>query len=144
MITHDDTRGREPLISIQLWGSLPSDSTQITLSIDIHRYSNVWMSSGTAWPGCMPSWRDYHDIALGLGTILRTINCVYLQLPGGNPPLAELEALQSEKWCILYSMKAVVCAFSTGRHVGSRVGWLHSWHNLGTTLFALRCTWSER
>jgi len=43
----------------------------------------------------MPSWRDYHRIALVLGTILRTINCVYLQLPGGNPPLAELKALQS-------------------------------------------------
>ena len=29
-----------------------------------------------------PSWRDYHSIALGLGTLLRTIHCVYLQLPG--------------------------------------------------------------
>jgi len=45
----------------------------------------------------MPSWRDYHRIALVLGTILRTIDCVYLQLPGGNPPLAELQALQSEQ-----------------------------------------------
>jgi len=45
----------------------------------------------------MPSWRDYHRIALVLGTILRTIDCVYLQLPGGNPPLAELKASQSEQ-----------------------------------------------
>ena len=45
----------------------------------------------------MPSWRDYHRIALVGGTILRTIDCVYLQLPGGNPPLAELKASQSEQ-----------------------------------------------
>jgi len=38
----------------------------------------------------MPSWRDYHRIALGLGTILQTIDYVYLQLTGGNPPLAEV------------------------------------------------------
>jgi hypothetical protein len=44
----------------------------------------------------MPSWRDYYHIALVLGTILQTIDCVYLQLPAGNPPLAELKALQSE------------------------------------------------
>jgi hypothetical protein len=40
----------------------------------------------------MPSWRDYHSIALGLGTILRVIDCVYLQLPGGNSTLEELKA----------------------------------------------------
>jgi len=45
----------------------------------------------------MPYWRDYHGIALDLGTILRTIHCLYLQLAGGNPPLAELKALQSEQ-----------------------------------------------
>ena len=33
----------------------------------------------------MPSWREYHRIALVLGTIFRTIDCVYLQLPVGNP-----------------------------------------------------------
>jgi len=40
---------------------------------------------------------DYHRIALVLGTILRTIDCVYLQLPGGNSTLAELKASQSEQ-----------------------------------------------
>jgi len=45
----------------------------------------------------MPSWRDYHRIALVLGTILRTIDFVYLQLPGENPPLAELQESQSEQ-----------------------------------------------
>jgi len=45
----------------------------------------------------MPSWRDYHRIALVLGTILRTIDCVYLQRPGGDPPFAELQASQSEQ-----------------------------------------------
>ena len=45
----------------------------------------------------MPSSRDYHRIVLVLGTILRTINCVYLQLSGGNPSLAELQAFQSEQ-----------------------------------------------
>ena len=45
----------------------------------------------------MPSWRNYHSIALVRGTILRAIDHVYLQLPGGNPPLAELKALQSKQ-----------------------------------------------
>jgi hypothetical protein len=45
----------------------------------------------------MPSWRDYQRIALVLGTILQTSDCVYLQLPGGNPTLAELKASQSEQ-----------------------------------------------
>jgi hypothetical protein len=45
----------------------------------------------------MPSSRDYERIELVLGTILRTINIVYLQLPGGNPPLAELKVLQSDQ-----------------------------------------------
>jgi len=45
----------------------------------------------------MPSWRDYDRIALGLGTLLGTIYCVYLQLPGGYPPLAEQKASQSEQ-----------------------------------------------
>jgi len=63
----------------------------------------------------MPSWRDYHRIALVLGTILRTIDCLYLQLPDGNPPLAELKASQSEEWRILYPITSVACAFSTAR-----------------------------
>jgi hypothetical protein len=45
----------------------------------------------------MPSWRDYQRIELVLGTILRTIDFVYLQLPGGEPPLAELKVLQSDQ-----------------------------------------------
>jgi hypothetical protein len=45
----------------------------------------------------MPSGRIIHSIALILGTIVRTIDCVYRQLPDGNPPLAELKALQSEQ-----------------------------------------------
>jgi hypothetical protein len=45
----------------------------------------------------MHSWRDYYRIALVPGTILRTIDCVNLQLPEGNPPLAERNASQSEQ-----------------------------------------------
>jgi hypothetical protein len=45
----------------------------------------------------MPSWHDYHRIALVLGMILRTIDWIYLELPGGNPPLAELKASQSKQ-----------------------------------------------
>jgi hypothetical protein len=45
----------------------------------------------------MPSWRNYHRIALVLGTILETIDRVYLQLSGGNLPLPELTASQSEQ-----------------------------------------------
>ena len=63
----------------------------------------------------MPSWCNFHRIALVLGTILRTIHCVYLQLPGGNPCFAELKALQSEQSHILYPMTSVACAFSTAR-----------------------------
>jgi hypothetical protein len=44
-----------------------------------------------------PSWYDYHRIALVIGTILQTIDGVYLQLPGGNPDLAELKASQREQ-----------------------------------------------
>jgi len=44
----------------------------------------------------MPSGPEHPRIALVLGTILRGIDCIYLQLPGGNPPLAELQASQSE------------------------------------------------
>jgi len=45
----------------------------------------------------MPSWRNYHSIGLVIGTILQTIDFAYIQLPGGNSPLAELEALQTEQ-----------------------------------------------
>jgi hypothetical protein len=45
----------------------------------------------------VPSWRDYDSIERVLGTILQTIDCVYLQLSGGNPPLAELNASPSEQ-----------------------------------------------
>ena len=45
----------------------------------------------------MLSSRDYHRIALVLGTILRTIDCVYVQLPVGNLPLAELKASHSKQ-----------------------------------------------
>jgi len=95
--------------------SLNSDSTQIKLSIDIHCYSNVWRSICIAWRVLMPSWHNYHRIGLVLGTILQTIHFVYLQLPGGNPPLPELQASQSEQWRILYPMTSVACAFSTAR-----------------------------
>jgi hypothetical protein len=44
----------------------------------------------------MRSWRNDHIIALVVDTKHRTIDCVYLQLPSGNPPLAELKALQME------------------------------------------------
>jgi len=40
---------------------------------------------------CMPCSRGYRSIALVIGTILRTIDCVYLQLPGGNAPLTVLQ-----------------------------------------------------
>jgi len=63
----------------------------------------------------MPSWRDYHRIALVLGTILLTIHCIYPQLPRGNPPLAELQASQSEQQRILYPMTSVAYAFSPAR-----------------------------
>jgi hypothetical protein len=45
----------------------------------------------------MLSWRDYHRVTLILGTILQIIDCVCLQLPGGNPPLAEPKASHSEQ-----------------------------------------------
>jgi len=45
----------------------------------------------------MPSWPDYQWIAIILGTILRVIDCVYLELRGGNPVWLELEALQREQ-----------------------------------------------
>jgi len=43
----------------------------------------------------MPSWHGYHSIALVVGTILGTIDPIYLQLPGGNSPVAELKASRS-------------------------------------------------
>jgi len=45
----------------------------------------------------MPSWHNYHSIEIFLGRILGTIDFVYLQRPGGNPLLSELDELQSEQ-----------------------------------------------
>jgi hypothetical protein len=45
----------------------------------------------------MPAWHSYHSITHVLGTILQTIDCVYYQLPGGKPPVAELQALQIDQ-----------------------------------------------
>jgi hypothetical protein len=42
-------------------------------------------------------WRNYHCIALILGTVRRTFNCVSLQVLDGNPALEALKALESEK-----------------------------------------------
>jgi len=69
----------------------------------------------------MTSWHDYHSIDLVLGTILQTIDCVYLQLPCCNPHLAEGKASQCEPCHILHPMTSVVCACSTARH------WLPCW-----------------
>ena len=70
----------------------------------------------------MPSWHDYHIIALIPGTIHQGIDHVYPQLPGGNPSLAELKPSHIEQRRILYPMTSVVCALSTARRVSSRVG----------------------
>jgi len=86
----------------------------------------------------MLSWHSYHRIALVLGTILRTIDYVYLQLPSGNRPLAELNTLQSEHWGVPYPMTSVMCAPSTARRVANLVGWLPSWDIPRTTPFAPR------
>jgi len=65
------------------------------LSIDIHCYSNVWRCICTAWRVIMPSLGDYHNVALVLGTIVRSIDCVQLQLPSGNLPLVELKVYKA-------------------------------------------------
>jgi len=92
----------------------------------------------------MPSWCNYRSITLVLGTILRTIDFVYLQLPGGNPPLAELNASQSEPRRIESILGHLLGVYFPPLGVGSHVGWLHSWDNVRTTQFAPRCTRSER
>jgi len=91
----------------------------------------------------MLSCGGYRSIAIVHGKIFQTINCVYLRLPKGNPALAELEALQSERLHILYHRTSVASAVSTARHVGSCVVWLHNKDNLRTTQFAPRCSRSE-
>jgi len=91
----DNTLARDPFKWIRLWGQLPSDWSQIKLSIDIHGYSNVWRSICTAWRVLRRSWRNYHCIALVVGTIARTIGWVYLEFPDWNPPLAEFKPSQS-------------------------------------------------
>jgi hypothetical protein len=92
----------------------------------------------------MPSWCNYHRIALVFGTLLQIIIFVYLQLNGGNPPYAVLKVLQSEQYGILHLVTSVACVFSTTRFVGSRVGWLHSLDNLRPTQFHPACMRSER
>jgi len=92
----------------------------------------------------MRSWHNYHSTALVLGTLLPTIDCVYLQAPGGNLSLAELKASELKQWCILYPTTSIVFAVSTTRCFGSHVGWLHSWDNLRSTQFGLRYMGSER
>jgi hypothetical protein len=116
-----NTHGRVLVVIIQLWCQRPLNSIQITPSIGIHCYSNVWTSISAAWRVFLLHWRDDHCIALVLGTILRTIDWVYLQLPHCNPPLVELKASQSEQSHILHPMTSVACAFFTGRH------WLLCW-----------------
>jgi hypothetical protein len=110
--------------------------------MDIHCYSNVWRSICTAWMVCMPSWCDYHPIALVIGTIHPTIDCVYLLLPGWYPPLAELQPSQAnnEVFSIQWHQLRVVFPLLG---VGSRVGWLQIWDNLINTQFAPRYTSSE-
>jgi len=70
----------------------------------------------------MPLWCNHHTIILTFAIIVWTIDGVYCQLSSRNPILAELKELQSKQWHILYHMTSVGCAFSTARHVGSRVG----------------------
>jgi len=60
----------------------------------------------------MPCWRDHHSIALILCTILQSIDCVYLQLPGGNPPFGRAKSIT--KRSMLYSLSydiSWVCFF---------------------------------
>jgi len=63
----------------------------------------------------MRCWREYQCIAIILGTILPSIDCVYLQLPDRNPPLAELKASQIKPCRILYPNSSFACAFATAR-----------------------------
>jgi hypothetical protein len=92
----------------------------------------------------MPSWCNYHRIALIFGTLLQIIIFVYLQLNGGNLPYAVLKVLKSEQYRIVHLVTSVACVFSTTRFVGSRVGWLHSLDNLRPTLFPPSCRRFER
>jgi len=74
----------------------------------------------------MPSWRHYHSIAFVPGTILHTIDCVYLQGPRANPSVVELNASQIKQWHILYPMTSVACASSTAsaKNISVRAEWL--------------------
>jgi len=92
----------------------------------------------------MCSWREYHSTVLVLGTILRTLDCVYLQLSGRNPSFAKLKVWENAQWCIVYPMTPVACAVSTARHVVSCLGWLHCRDNLRTTQLVSKCMRSER
>jgi len=100
---------------IQLWGSLPSDWNQIKPSSDIRCHSKVWRSICTVWTVFIPSWSKYHRIALVGGTILPTIICVYHQLCGENPSLAEIKLSQCEEWHIRYTMTSA--AFASSHHL---------------------------
>jgi len=75
----------------------------------------------SAWRVFMPSWGTIHSIVCILGTILQTMDCLYLQLPNGNPTLAELNALQREQWGFVYPMTSVACTLSTASCVGYHV-----------------------
>jgi len=76
----------------------------------------------------MPSWHDYHGFALVLSTILQTIECVYLRLPGGNPPSAELKhrkanneiiSILRHQLLVLFPLLGVLAAVLHGCTVGS-------------------------
>jgi len=88
----------------------------------------------------MPCWCSYHSIVFVLGTILLTIDPVYLQLPSRNQLLAELKAFQSEQWCIIYPMTSVACAFPL---LGVLVALLDPC-TVGTTWELLRLLWDAR
>jgi len=77
----------------------------------MHCYNNVWRFICTTWRMFMPSWRHYHSIALILGIILPSIICVYLQLHGWNPHLAELMHRKANKdvFSILWHQLRVLC-----------------------------------
>ena len=142
-IPFDSTWRRDHLKSIHWWGYQPSDWIQIKLSIDIHCYRNFWRSICTTWRVFIASWRNLDSNALVLGTILVTIDCVYLQLPSGNPHLAALRTSQSAQWPIHDSMTSIECACFTARLDSSHGGWFRSWNNLRSIQFAPRCTRSE-
>jgi len=117
---------------------------QMILRIDINCYSTVWRSICTTWRVFLPFWWCSQSIALVLGSILRTIDCVYLLFSGWKPPFAELKPWQSEQWHLLYCITSVAWSLSTARPISSHIGWFHSLDNLTTNQLAPRCMKSER